>query len=139
MALFFLDTTTITHLQRNHPRVTAALAAHVGHTVAICSVNVEESVGGWLHLLPQARTPAEQANVARLLTEAVAFVARFPLVPLSEPAIHRSAALKKLKLNIGKNDLRLGAMALESGATVVTTNAIDFGRMPGLAWVDWTA
>lgn len=138
MALFFLDTTTITHLQRNHPKVTAALAAHVGHTVAICSVNVEESIGGWLNLLQQSRTPAEQANVARLLTETVAYLARFPLVPVTEDAGHRYAALKKLKLNVGKNDLRLGAMALESGATVVTNNARDFGRIPGLSWVDWT-
>lgn len=138
MALFFLDTTTITHLQRNHPKVTAALAAHVGHTVAICSVNVEESLGGWLNLLPQVRTPAEQANVARLLTESVAYLARFPLVPITEAALHRFAVLKKLKLNVGRNDLRLGAMALESTATVVTNNAIDFGRIPGVAWVDWT-
>ncbi len=139
MALFLLDTTTITHLQRNHPKVTAALAAHATEVVAICSVNVEESLGGWFHLLRQARAPEEQAHIARLLTDGVAYLARFPLVPISEPAIHRYASLKKLKLNVGSDDLRLGAMALESAATVVTNNARDFGRIPGLAWVDWTA
>jgi tRNA(fMet)-specific endonuclease VapC len=63
----------------------------------------------------------------------------FSIVPFSVPAILRFEALKKLKLNIGPNDTRIGAIALEAGATVVTHNLRDFQRVPGLKCEDWSA
>ncbi|HET6575501.1 MAG TPA: hypothetical protein VFG68_18000 [Fimbriiglobus sp.] len=39
--------------------------------------------------------------------------------------------------NIGANDLKIAATALEVGAVVVTGNARDFGRVPGLIHENW--
>lgn len=43
-----------------------------------------------------------------------------------------------MKLNVGKMDLRIASIALEIGATIVTHNLRDFGRIPGLLVADWT-
>lgn len=53
-------------------------------------------------------------------------------------AVARHETLRKMKLNVGRNDLRLAALALELDAIVVTDNVRDFGRVSGLRWVDWT-
>lgn len=61
MALFLLDTTTITHLRNGHTKIIGSQTAHSdpnsGQVVAIASVNVEEVIGGWLSYLQRARTP----------------------------------------------------------------------------------
>ncbi len=138
MAVYLLDTTTVTHLQRGHPRVTAGLTAHAGDTVGVTSVTVDESLGGWYSLLRKAKTPTDEARAHALLADTVTFLSRFPIFPLTEQALDRFDQLVRLKLNVGRMDLRIAAVALEIGATVVTNNAVDFGRVPGLVWVDWS-
>jgi predicted nucleic acid-binding protein len=36
------------------------------------------------------------------------------------------------------DDVRIGAIALEHGLTIVTRNVRDFSRIPALATVDWS-
>jgi tRNA(fMet)-specific endonuclease VapC len=43
-----------------------------------------------------------------------------------------------MRLNIGLMDLRIGAVALENGFTVITRNLRDFQRVPGLTCEDWS-
>lgn len=50
----------------------------------------------------------------------------------------RHANLVRRRLNVGSNDLKIAAIALETNATVVTRNLRDFTRVPGLATVDWS-
>ena len=138
MAVYLLDTTTLTLLQRNHPRVTAVLATHTGDTVGITTVNVEEVVGGWFGLLRRAKTNAQEAQVSQSLADATTLLGRFLVYPITEPALDRFDRLVRLKLNVGKMDLKIAAVALELGATVVTNNVRDFGRVPGVLWEDWS-
>jgi tRNA(fMet)-specific endonuclease VapC len=142
MATFLLDTTTITHLRNGQLRVEANYLAYSaidsGHTVAVASINVEEVLLGRLNYVSRARTPADEAAGSRRLNADICFLASFPLFSVTEASVLRYESLRKMKLNVGRNDLRLAALALELGATVVTDNARDFGRIPALQWVDWT-
>jgi tRNA(fMet)-specific endonuclease VapC len=63
---------------------------------------------------------------------------RFEILAYTVSAIARFEQLRKLKLKTGNNDLRIAAIALEHGATVVTHNLKDFSPIPGLAVVDWS-
>lgn len=50
----------------------------------------------------------------------------------------RYEQLRQQKIRIGTRDLRIGAIALSAGGTVVTRNARDFLRIPGLSIENWT-
>jgi len=42
------------------------------------------------------------------------------------------------RIRIGTMDLRIASIALVEGATVLTANASDFEKVPGLTIDDWT-
>jgi tRNA(fMet)-specific endonuclease VapC len=138
MATFVLDTDILSLHQRNHPKVHAAVSAHATDTLSVSTVTVEEQIGGWSALARSAKTPQEHEHAAMFLSALVVSWAGFSLVPMTVPAIARFEALAKAHRNVKRNDLRIAAIALELGATVVTRNRRDFGRVPGLAIEDWS-
>jgi tRNA(fMet)-specific endonuclease VapC len=44
-----------------------------------------------------------------------------------------------MSLNVRKMDLRIAAIVLEIGATLVSRNLRDFRRIPNLAVEDWSS
>ena len=62
----------------------------------------------------------------------------FQILSFTKPSILRFQQLYAQKLGVSKMDLRIAAVTLEHGGTVVTHNQSDFQRIPGLAVVDWS-
>jgi tRNA(fMet)-specific endonuclease VapC len=138
MSLFLLDTDTLSLLQHNHPQVVQHVASVPPTDMAITIITVEEQLTGWYSALRKARQPDEIARVYLRLTNAIRSFMGLPILTFTESAVNRYLTLVGLRLNIGKMDLRIAAIALEHGATVVTRNTRDFGRVPHLTVVDWS-
>jgi len=138
--LFILDTDTLTLYQHGDATVHAALeAARVNRqTIGLSVITVEEQAKGWFAAFSKAKTPTQLAHLSRLLSEAVRTWGRFEIFPQTEASFERFDALVAMKLNVGKMDLRIASVALELGATIVTHNLRDFGRVPGLSIADWS-
>ena len=138
MSAFVLDTDILTLYQRGHQPVVDPVASHQADDLWITVVTVDEILTGWYSQARKARTPDEQAVASVRLAQAWNAIRPFRVLPLDRPAIDRFHALLALRLNIGRNDLRIAAIALEVGATVVTRNLRDFRRVPGLVSEDWS-
>ncbi len=139
MSIYFLDTTTITLLRHGNPNIQRRINQHTGDTVAITSVNVDEYLSGWYTMLRRAKDNAGEASASKDLAGAMMLLARFPVMPITEASLNRTDQLVKAKINVGKMDLKIAALALELNATVVTNNIRDFSRVPGLKVEDWSA
>jgi tRNA(fMet)-specific endonuclease VapC len=59
--------------------------------------------------------------------------------PFHEAADTMFRQLRAQRIRIGSQDLRIAAIALLSGFTVVTRNVRDFSQVLGLNVEDWTA
>jgi tRNA(fMet)-specific endonuclease VapC len=139
MSLFLLDTDTLSLLEQGHPLVLQRVNAQPISDVAVAALTVQEQIQGWQAALSRARNHQQIALVYDMLVNRLLPVwCRFRERKHTEPAILRFEQLRSLRLNVGMMDLRIAAVALENGLTVVTRNQRDFGRVPGLATVDWS-
>jgi len=138
MSLFVLDTDTVSLLQASHPLVSARVAERPLGEVAITVITVEEQLRGWFTFLRRAKNATQIAAAYDRLTISVAYLSRAKVLSYSEAAIERFQRLLKEKTGVRANDLRISAICLEHGATVVTRNASDFTVIPGLKVEDWS-
>jgi len=137
MAILVLDTDILSLYQRKHLQVLAAISNHATDQLCLTSVSIEEQISGWSGLARSAKSHKDQERASILLATAVVSWNRFAIVPATEPALRRFDLLVAAKLNVRYNDLRIAAVALELGATLVTRNLRDFGRVAGLVIEDW--
>jgi tRNA(fMet)-specific endonuclease VapC len=135
---YIFDSDTFTHYTYGHSIVAAKAEAQSEGAVGLSAITLEESLTGWYSLLRKCRHPEQIEHTYHSMIDSVKAANNFELVNYSVAAIRRYETLAKLKLNVGKNDLRIAAIALECGATVVTANVRDFSRVPDLKVEDWT-
>jgi tRNA(fMet)-specific endonuclease VapC len=129
---FLLDANAcIKYLNGRSERIRQRLEAVQPRDVVLCSVVKAELVYG---ALKSART-AE--NLARIEDFASRFVS-FPFDDAAAAAYGEvRARLERQGTPIGPNDLLIAAIALTRGATLVTHNTREFGRIKELRLEDW--
>lgn len=137
MSLNILDTVTLSLLERKDLKILRRLAVASSSELAVTVINVEEQITGWQTYLRRAKTDKDLAAAYEKLANSVQVVSGKRIIGFSELAIVRYKALSAMRLNVGKMDLRIAAIALEVGATVITRNLRDFQRVPGLACENW--
>ncbi len=139
MMFYIFDTDMLTLYEEGHPKVTSRVADHPPQELATTVISVEEQLSGWFTMIRRAKGRAALAHVYRRLARTVSFLGQMQIISFTEEGMARFEALRAMKLNIGTMDLRIAAIALEEGAIVVTRNARDFRRVPGLTIEDWSA
>jgi tRNA(fMet)-specific endonuclease VapC len=137
--LFVLDTDTVTLLQRRHAVVMARVAAaRQRDEVAVTAVTIDETYAGCHSRIRRAKKDEEVVDAYAGLAQSAGLFGAFSILPFSLPALGRFKTLVRMKLNVGKNDLRIAAITVEAGGIIVTRNVRDFERIPGLAREDWS-
>jgi tRNA(fMet)-specific endonuclease VapC len=124
--------------QSQRERLLARLET-VGQEVALPIVVVEEQLRGWLAAIHRARDVHKQVVPYLRLTKLIDFLMDWPLVPWNDPAADFFSRLRKTRVRIGTQDLKIAAIALASDATLLSANLGDFQQVPGLRVEDWLA
>jgi tRNA(fMet)-specific endonuclease VapC len=101
-------------------------------------VSFEEQMRGWLTQLAKARTMAQQVTAYSRLSRHVAVFREVPLLEFDERAAAEFQRLRRSYRRIGSMDLKIAAIVLVQGATLLTRNLGDFGKIDGLLTEDWT-
>jgi tRNA(fMet)-specific endonuclease VapC len=138
MSLFVLDTNILSLFQAGHATVVSNVLRHPMTELAITVISVEEQLSGWYTLIRQSKKAEDVAFAYERLARNVTALAAWAILVFPVQAQARYRQLHAMKLQVRSNDLRIAAITLENGGTLVTQNVRDFQRVPGLTIENWT-
>jgi tRNA(fMet)-specific endonuclease VapC len=140
--LYLLDTDHLVVLERRttpaYANLTGRLRQNDPSDLFVSIVSFHEQMQGWLALLNRSTSSVQIVLAYRKLEELGRSFFEMNVLPFDDEAQQRYAALRQQRIRIGTMDLRIACVALEQGATVLTANANDFSKVPGLTIDDWT-
>src|SRR5438132_13904550 len=110
MSLYVLDTDSLSLYQHGHATLGARVRALQPGELAITVISIDEQLSGRYAVLRRARQPDQVARAYEWLAATVQDLGRLPILPFTVAAIARCEHLRSLKLNLGKNDLRIAAI-----------------------------
>jgi len=129
--MYALDTNTVLDYFKGKGGVGAKLLAVPPGEIALPAVAAYEV---WVGVLGSQNSQRRQAEYER-------FLSMIEVLPFDSVAGRRAAelrmALERKGDAIGPMDTLIAATALAHGATLVTRNVREFGRVPGLTVVNW--
>ena len=120
-------------------------AAHVGLAarmrackgVALPVISVEEQMRGWMAQIRRSSDVHKQLFPYDRLIRLVQTLADWELIRWSEPAADQFVALRRQRIRIGTQDLKIAALALANDALLLSASLRDFEQVPGLRVEDW--
>ena len=116
----------------------ARLAEASDRKIVVSIASYEEQMRGWMALLARTSDVKKQVDAYSRLRKHLQLYCSIPLLDFSELAAERFIELRRQKIRIGTMDLKIAASCLCENALLLTRNTIDYSRIPGLRFEDWT-
>ena len=139
--MVFLDTDHMSLLDRGGPegvRIRLRLRGLAPDDMATTIIYYEEQTRGWLSRIAQSPDLERQRVAYRELKRQLMNNCAIAVVDFDERASEEFERLRLASIRIGTMDLKIAAIAIANGATLLTRNQTDFGKVPGLQIADWS-
>lgn len=134
-----LDTDHLTELGYDRPRG-KRLAARIdesGITAVTTIVSVEEQLRGWLARIARITDVHDQVDASAELGDRINFLAAFTFLPWDNEAATLFKQLRRQGVRIATMDLKIACIAWAHDALLLSGNAKDFAKVPGLRFERW--
>ena len=139
--MLILDTNHVEVLKYADPRcdLLRARLIQAQDQVYTTIITVQENVEGWLAKINDRNTSVDDSvRFYSKLEELVNFYSAWEILSFDERAAREYVRLRSLRLTGTRmNDLKIAAIALCHGATVLTSDTGHFKRIEGLDVQDW--
>ncbi|MFN0016619.1 MAG: type II toxin-antitoxin system VapC family toxin [Pirellulaceae bacterium] len=139
--MYLLDTDHLSILQRPEdqafPRLMSRIASADPAEIFVSIVSFQEQVTGWNNYVSRARSPESLVYGYRMLRSLLGSYCKMQIHDFERNAADLVETWRASRVRIGTMDLRIAAIALTNGLTLVTRNTVDFEKVPGLKLEDW--
>src|SRR5947207_1973381 len=110
--------------------LTAKMRNSADDQFAIAIVTVEEQLRGWLAEINRYKEVHKQLPGYERLLTMMAFVEDYDIIPLDTRSADQFERLRKQKVRIGTQDLKIASIALVNDALLLSANLRDFRKVP---------
>jgi tRNA(fMet)-specific endonuclease VapC len=100
-------------------------------------ISYEEQVKGWFKVLSAAKRREETAFGYLGLQQMSQDYCAIAMLPFDVPAIEQYEQLRVRYRRLGQNDLKIAAIAIHHGGTLLTRNRKDFEQITELQSENW--
>jgi tRNA(fMet)-specific endonuclease VapC len=138
MLQFLFDTDHLTLFDHKHQAVLHRHLAQPTGAVGISAVTVQEYLRGRLAAIARHRRGSKHVQSFQRLVDSVLLLQHFPIVNYDQGADAAYQKLLAMRLRIGTQDMKIAAVALVNGLTLLTRNRRDFSLVSGLTLDDWS-
>jgi tRNA(fMet)-specific endonuclease VapC len=139
MTRYILDTDHLTLLRRNHVNVVPRIAFVPPDSVFVTIITIEEQLRGRLAVISRISNKPEKFGIAYdYLFDSLSDFHRLNLLRFDQTAVDCFQELRRQKIRIGSQDLKIASIAISQQATLLTRNYRDFVQVPGLLMADWS-
>jgi tRNA(fMet)-specific endonuclease VapC len=139
--MILLDTDHVTVLQYTEdPRcvdLKARLNASSDERHATTVITVEEQTRGWLAEINRHREFSKQVRPYGRLLRLMEFFAEWEVIAFDERAAREADRLRKQRVRIGTQDLKIASIARVHDALLLSANLQHFEKVPGLNVENW--
>ncbi len=140
--MYLFDTDYLSLLKRQagveYQRLSQRLAGLPEDDFFVSIISFHEQVRGWQSYIAKARDERGAMRGYDELEKLLNDYAQAQVLPYDEAATDLFDDLRKQKIRVGTMDLRIAAIAISNNLTLLTRNTVDFKRVPGLTYEDWT-
>jgi tRNA(fMet)-specific endonuclease VapC len=137
--MFVFDTDHLSLLVFPESAVAARIIDRLGAMriwrVTTTIVSYEEQTREWV---AGAKDSPQQIEAYECLHRNLKDFCAMEILDFDEEAVAELNRLQRMKIRIGAMVLKIAAIALVHGATLVSRNLVDFKKVPGLDVEDWT-
>jgi tRNA(fMet)-specific endonuclease VapC len=105
--------------------------------VATTAISVEEQMRGWLGLIRRYADVQRQVPAYDRLIRLFDFFAQWQILPFDQAAADQFTNLRRQGIRIGTMDLKIAAIVVVRGGTLLSGNRHDFDQVPGVHVEDW--
>jgi len=134
--MILLDTDHITVLAFPESAAYASLNRRLANIsdpqIATIIITAAEQMRGWLARINRLKNIHDQVTAYDELADLFLFLQKWEIVRFDHGAASAYSQLRKDKVRIGTNDLKIAAVALAQNALLLSANLRDYRKVPGL-------
>lgn len=100
-------------------------------------ISAEEQMRGWLAEIRRSRNSEGLVRAYDRLLRLIEFWKQWSILPFDAEAALEFESLRKQRIRVGSQDLRIASIALANRAHLLSANLRDFQRIPNLIVENW--
>ncbi len=118
-------------------RLFARLVGSPDQSFAFAIISAEEQMRGWLAEIRRSRDSRRQVRAYEQLLRLIDFWKQWRILPFDDRAAAHFESLRKQRIRVGSQDLRIAAVAIANDMRLLSANRQDFERIPDLVVENW--